>query len=64
MLSQKTTPYGNIGHPQGRLLSITLYFSNAENASATIFWWFFPQASARALADMWIKMVGFPDFAL
>jgi hypothetical protein len=53
-----------IGHPQGSLLSNTLYFSNAENASATIFWWFFPQASARALADMWIKMAGFPDLAL
>ena len=28
-----------IGHPQGGLLSITLYFSNAGNASAAIFWW-------------------------
>ena len=27
-----------IGHPQGGLLSITLYFSNAGNASAAIFW--------------------------
>ena len=57
-----------IGHPQGGLLSITLYFSNAGNASAAIFWGFWhpqwsfarvlphpqghPQASARALAAM------------
>ena len=27
-----------IGHPHGGLLSITLYFSNAGNASAAIFW--------------------------
>ena len=33
-----------IGHPQGGLLSITLYFSNAGNASATIFWWFLASA--------------------
>ena len=33
-----------IGHPQGGLLSITLYFSNAGNASAAIFWWFFASA--------------------
>ena len=30
-----------IGHPQGGLLSITFYFSNAGNASAAIFWWVF-----------------------
>ena len=56
-----------IGHPQGGLLSITLYFSNAGNASAAIFWFLAsavvlrkdfsasagnPQASTRALADM------------
>ena len=36
-----------IGHPQGGLgglLSITLYFSNAGNASAAIFWWFLASA--------------------
>ena len=34
-----------IGHPQGGLLSITLYFSNAAgNASAAIFWWFLASA--------------------
>ena len=33
-----------IGHPQGGLLSITLYFSNAGNASAAIFWWFVASA--------------------
>ena len=55
-----------IGHPQGGLLSITLYFSNAGNASAAIFWGFLASAvvlrkgspasagasaSARTLAD-------------
>ena len=55
-------------HPQGGLLSITLYFSNAGNVYAAIFLAFLapavvftrvlphpqghPQASARALADM------------
>ena len=33
-----------IGHPQGGLLSITLYVSNAGNASAAIFWWFLASA--------------------
>ena len=33
-----------IGHPQGGLLSITLYFSNAGNASAAIFWGFLASA--------------------
>jgi hypothetical protein len=33
-----------IGHPQGGLLSITLHFSNAGNASAAIFWWFLASA--------------------
>ena len=33
-----------IGHTQGGLLSITLYFSNAGNASAAIFWWFLASA--------------------
>ena len=33
-----------IGHPQGGLLSITLYFSNAGNVSAAIFWWFLASA--------------------
>ena len=33
-----------IGHPQGGLLSITLYFSNAGNASTAIFWWFLASA--------------------
>ena len=33
-----------IGHPQGGLLSITLYFSNAGNASAAIFWWILASA--------------------
>ena len=33
-----------IEHPQGGLLSITLYFSNAGNASAAIFWWFLASA--------------------
>ena len=33
-----------IGHPQGGLLSITFYFSNAGNASAAIFWWFLASA--------------------
>ena len=69
-----------IEHPQGGLLSITLYFSNAGNASAAIFWcfslpqWSFarvlphpqghPQASARTLVDTWITMAAFPDLAL
>ena len=52
---------------------LLLCFSNAGNASAAIFWCFWhpqwsfarvlphphPQASARALADMWIKMARF-----
>ena len=33
-----------IEHPQGGLLSITLYFSNAGNASAAIFWGFLASA--------------------
>ena len=33
-----------IGHPHGGLLSITLYFSNAGNASAAIFWGFLASA--------------------
>ena len=33
-----------IGHPQGGLLSITFYFSNAGNASAAIFWGFLASA--------------------
>ena len=33
-----------IGHPQGGLLSITLYFSNAGNAFAAIFWGFLASA--------------------
>ena len=33
-----------IGHPQGGLLSITLYFSNAGNASAAFFWGFLASA--------------------
>ena len=33
-----------IGHPQGGLLSITLYFSKAGNASAAIFWLFLASA--------------------
>ena len=33
-----------IGHPQGGLLSITLYFSNAAYASAAIFCWFLASA--------------------
>ena len=33
-----------IGHPQGGLLSITLYFSNAGYASAAIFLWFLASA--------------------
>ena len=33
-----------IEHPQGGLLSVTLYFSNAGNASAAIFWWFLASA--------------------
>ena len=45
---QKTPPIQcathPIGHPQGGLLSITLYFSNAGNASAAIFWWFLASA--------------------
>ena len=33
-----------IGHPQGGLLSSTLYLSNAGNAFAAIFWWFLASA--------------------
>ena len=33
-----------IGHPQGGLRSITLYFSNAGNASAAFFWGFLASA--------------------
>ena len=33
-----------IGHPQGGLLSITLYFSNAGDASAAILWGFLASA--------------------
>ena len=73
-------PHTPLGASAGRVASITLYFSNAGNASAAIFWGFWhpqwsfargfphpqgnPQASARALADMWIKMAAFPDLAL
>ena len=37
-------PHTPIGHPQGGLLSITFYFSNAGNASAAIFWGFLASA--------------------
>ena len=37
-------PHTPFRHPQGGLLSITLYFSNAGNASAAIFWWFLASA--------------------
>ena len=77
---QKTPPIQcathPIGHPQGGLLSITLCFSNAGNASAAIFWWFLASVVVlrrfsgirrrhpRVRDDMWIKMAGFPDLAL
>ena len=43
---QKTpSPPYNVPHtPLGGLLSIPLYFSNAGNASAAIFWWFLASA--------------------
>jgi len=66
-----------IGHPQGELLSIT---SQTPEMHPRPFFWFLasavvlrkvfphpqgnPQASARALADMCIKMAAFPDLAL
>ena len=67
-----------IGHPQGGLLSITSQTPEMHpRPFFGGFWhpqWSFarvfphpqgnPQASARALADMWIKMAAFPDLAL
>ena len=67
-----------IGHPQGGLLSITSQTPEMHpRPFFGGFWhpqWSFarvfphpqgnPQASAHALADMWIKMAAFPDLAL